>query len=118
MPKLVILSAFIGNERSVSSLLNYRALVEHGDFVAELTRGQAVGDVDCGFITCNFVKFSVDLGFGNRVESCRRPVEDNTRSSLAEHTGNGAFSSYNDKTFVAILFSKEISCSTTIIVGL
>ena len=46
MPKLVILSAFIGNERSVSSLLNNGALMEHGDLVAELTRGQTVGGVD------------------------------------------------------------------------
>ena len=76
MPKLVILSAFIGNERSVSSLLNDRTLVEYGDLVAELTRGQTVGDIDCGLIACDLVKLSVNLRFGNRVESCCRLVKD------------------------------------------
>lgn len=71
------------------ALLNYCALMEHGNLIAELTRGQAVGDVDCGLVACNLVELSVDLGFGNRIESCRRLVEDNERSILVERTGNG-----------------------------
>ena len=46
VPQFVVFAVCIGNERRVSSLLNDRALVEHGDLVAELTRGQSVGGVD------------------------------------------------------------------------
>ena len=55
----------------MSTLLNDRTLVEYGDFIAELTRGQTVGDIDCGLITCDLIEFFVDLCFRNRVECCR-----------------------------------------------
>ena len=45
VPQLVVFAVRIGNERSVSFLLNYRPLVEHSDLVAELTRGQTVADI-------------------------------------------------------------------------
>ena len=64
MPKLVILSAFIGNERSVRALLNDCTLVEHSDLIAELTGGQTVGNIDCGLVACNLVNLSVNLCFG------------------------------------------------------
>ena len=89
VPQLVVFTVCVGNERSVRALLNDRTLVEYGDLVAELTRGQTVGDIDCGFVACDLVKLSVNLRFGNRVESCRRLVEDNERSIFVERTGNG-----------------------------
>ena len=46
VPQPVVFAVGISNKRSVSSLLNDCALVEHGDLVAELTRGQTVGGVD------------------------------------------------------------------------
>ena len=46
VPQLVVFAVCIGNERSVSSLLKNSSLMEHGDLVAELTRGQTVGGVD------------------------------------------------------------------------
>ena len=38
------------------ALLNHNALVKHGDFVTELARRQAVGDIDCGFIASDLVE--------------------------------------------------------------
>ena len=76
VPQLVVFAVCVGNERSVRALLNNGSLMEYGNLVAELTRGQTVADIDGGLIACDLVKLSVDLRFSNRVESCRRLVED------------------------------------------
>ena len=74
MPQLVVFSAFICHQLVMGALLDNCAFVEYGNFIAKLTRGQTMGNVDCGFVTCDLIELSVDLRFGNRVESSRRLV--------------------------------------------
>lgn len=45
VPERVVFAALIGEQFGVTALLNDRALVEHGDLVAEFAGGQAVGDI-------------------------------------------------------------------------
>ena len=107
VPQLVVFTVCIGNESCVRALLNNSALMEHSNLVAELTGGQTVGDVDCGLVACDLVKLSVNLRFCNRIESCRRLVEDNERSIFIKRTGNSdllCFTSRNVNTvFIVIL---------------
>ena len=45
VPERVVFAALLGEQFGVTALLNARALVEHGDLVAEFAGGQAVGDI-------------------------------------------------------------------------
>ncbi len=54
VPQLVVFAVCIGNKRSVRALMNNSTFVEYS----------------------NLVKLSVNLRFGNRIESCRRLIED------------------------------------------
>ena len=45
MPQLVVLAVFVGHELVVRAILDDRAMVGHGDVVAELARRQPVADI-------------------------------------------------------------------------
>lgn len=55
-PEFVIFTALIGKQLGMGALLDDCALMEHSDLIAELAAGQAVRDVDRGFITGDVVE--------------------------------------------------------------
>ena len=89
VPERVVFAAPIGEQFGVTALLNDRALVEHGDLVAEFAGGQAMGDIDGGLITCDLIELTVDLRLGDGVQRRRRLVEDDKGRVLIERAGNG-----------------------------
>lgn len=72
VPERVVFAAPIGEQFGVTTLLDDRALVEHGDLVAEFAGGQAVGDIDGSLIACDLIELAVDLRLGDGVQ--RRPL--------------------------------------------
>ena len=72
VPERVVFAAPIGEQFGVTALLNDRALVEHGDLVAEFAGGQAVGDIDGSLIACDLIELAVDLRLGDGVQRRRR----------------------------------------------
>ena len=53
----------------MGSLLDHCALMEHGDLVTEFTAGQAVADIDGGFIAGDVFELGVDLRLSNGIEA-------------------------------------------------
>ena len=89
VPERVVFAAPIGEQFGVTALLNDRALVEHGDLVAEFAGGQAVGDIDGSLIACDLIELAVDLRLGDGVQRRRRLFEDDEGRVLIERAGNG-----------------------------
>ena len=89
VPERVVFAVPIGEQFGVAALLDDRALVEHGDLVAEFAGGQAVGDIDGSLIACDLIELTVDLRLGDGVQCRRRLVEDDEGRVLVERAGNG-----------------------------
>lgn len=73
----------------MGALLNNGTLMEHGNFIAELTGGQPVRDIDCGLISCNLIELTVYFRLRNRIERGGRLVQNDERRILVERTGDG-----------------------------
>ena len=65
------------------------AAVEYGDLVAEAAGGQAVGDVDCGFVPGDGVEIGVDLVFLDRVQCRRGFIQNDKGGILVKSPGQG-----------------------------
>ena len=52
----------------MGALLDDRALMEHGDFIAELAGRQSVGDIDGRFVAGDIIELGIDLRFCNGVK--------------------------------------------------
>ena len=85
MPQLVVLAVFVGHELVARAILDDRAMVEHGDVVAELARRQPVadirgrlvaGDVDLLSLAArDFHAVLVELLVQGRVKSVRQRLQ-------------------------------------------
>ena len=71
VPQLGVLSAFVAQQLFMRTVLHYAAALKHGDFVAELARGEAVANENGGFVADNFIKFAIDFSFSYGVEGSR-----------------------------------------------
>lgn len=89
MPEFIVFSGDISHQLRVGALLNNGALMEHGNFIAELTGGQPVGDIDCGLISGNLIELTVNFRLRNRIKRGGRLIQNDERRILVERTGNG-----------------------------
>ena len=87
IPQFVVFTILVSNQFVMASQLNQMALMEHGNLVTELTRGQAVADEHRGLI--DGVESCVDLSLGDRAKSCGRLIEDHKGSILIERPCQG-----------------------------
>ena len=65
-PERAILPLLVAEERLVRAGLRDRAMIEHGDPVAEAAGGQPVADVDGGAVAGNGVEVRVCLLYTSR----------------------------------------------------
>ena len=72
----VVEPLFFCHQGSVGTFLHYLALVKYGDLIAELARGEPVGDIDGGFVLQNRVEALIDLRLGYGIQGCRGLIED------------------------------------------
>ena len=87
----MIFPAGVGDEAVVGAFLDNLPVVKDHDLVAEPAGGQAVADVDGGFVPGNGVEAAVDLVFGHRVQGGGRLIQDQEGRILVQCSGQGDF---------------------------
>ena len=63
IPQFIIFSIFICYKVCVCSLLYYRAFMKYHNFITKFARRKTMTNIDCCFISCNFIELTIDFSF-------------------------------------------------------